>query len=95
MASVENGHQKGRAQTVIKGEDLCKPPGAGVISQKTIFSVAAEAIVSLVGNALAGRDLLPRRTGNFKVVLRCLASILVSFAFDTWHWASRRKTCIM
>ena len=80
---------------MIKRGDFHKPPGAGVISQKTILSVAAEAILIFVGNALAGRDLLPNRTGTFKVLLRCLASILGSVAFDTRGWGSRCKTCIM
>ncbi len=95
MTSLETGHQAGRHSIVIEREGFHKPPGAGVISQKTILSVAAEAILMFVGDALAGRELLPNRTGSFKVVLRCLVSILGSVASNTRHWSSRRKIYIM
>ena len=94
MTSLETGHQAGRHSIVIEREGFHKPPGAGVISQKTILSVAAEAILMFVGDALAGRELLPNRTGSFKVVLRCLANILGSVASDTQCWASRRKIAL-
>ena len=95
MTSLKTGHQAGRHSIVIEREDFHKPPGAGVISQKTILSVAAEAILMFVGDALAGRELLPIRTGSFKVVLRCLVDILGSVASDTRHWTLRRKIYIM
>ena len=95
MTSLKTGRQVGRYSIVIEREGFHKPPGAGVISQKTIWSVAAEAILMFVGDALAGRELLPNRTGSFKVVLRCLANILGSVASDARHWASRGKVCIM
>ena len=95
MTSLKTGHQVGRYSVVFDRKGFHKPPGAGVISQKTIFSVAAEAILMFVDDALAGRELLPNRTGSFKVVLRCLANILGSLASDTRHWTSRRKDYIM
>ena len=95
MTSLKTGHQIGQYSVEIEREDFHKPPGAGVMSQKTILSVAAEAILMFVDDALAGRGLLPNRVDSFKVVLRCLVNILGSVASDTRHWTLRRRICIM